>query len=68
MPAGSFCARTGARSARTGSGGSGDLGADVIGCIVALHRALPGSRVKGARPKTLVPLNGSGGTRRPPTQ
>lgn len=43
------------------------LGLAVRQDIVALHRDLLGSWVKGARLETLIPLNGSGGgTRRPP--
>ncbi|MHC0433429.1 restriction endonuclease [Streptomyces sp. O3] len=43
------------------------LGLAVRQGIVALHRDLLGSWVKGAHLETLIPLNGSGGgTRRPP--
>ncbi|MGH4035215.1 restriction endonuclease [Actinomycetota bacterium Odt1-20B] len=43
------------------------LGLVVRQDIVALHRDLLGSWVKGAHLETLIPLNGSGGgTRRPP--
>jgi restriction system protein len=43
------------------------LGLAVRQDIVALHRDLLGSWVKGANLETLIPLNGSGGgTRRPP--
>ncbi|MEV8529911.1 restriction endonuclease [Streptomyces sp. NPDC052000] len=43
------------------------LGLAVRQDIVALHRDLLGSWVKGAHLETLIPLNGSGGgTRRPP--
>lgn len=43
------------------------LGQAVRQNIVALHRDLLGSWVKGARLETLIPLNGTGGgTRRPP--
>ncbi|MFE0106458.1 restriction endonuclease [Streptomyces sp. NPDC059009] len=43
------------------------LGLAVRQNIVALHRDLLGSWVKGAHLETLIPLNGSGGgTRRPP--
>ncbi|MFH9426511.1 restriction endonuclease [Streptomyces sp. NPDC017529] len=45
------------------------LGLAVRQDIVALHRDLLGSWVKGARLETLIPLNGSGGgTRRPPAR
>ncbi|MFH8411175.1 restriction endonuclease [Streptomyces sp. NPDC018019] len=45
------------------------LGLAVRQDIVALHRDLLGSWVKGAHLETLLPLNGSGGgTRRPPAQ
>lgn len=42
------------------------LGLAVRQDIVALHRDLLGSWVKGAHLETLIPLNGSGGARRPP--